>query len=408
MPTTVTIAPAIFTPTGNPNMFQFTWSFGAPTTLRLAWFIVEIRQADTDALISTLKLYPRPETSSASILNTSSIVDSLTRYFFKTYAYLGLVADPYESNVAEYYLNVLAYRVDSITGIISEDSVPLTTDNFRVFKGRLDKVTFSKYAADKFQILDGTPLANFLTNKPDFSVLNTQSEEGLFFARDPALGNARLMIRIYTKSNVQTGFINLPIASYPVNSLVRANLSPGVLSTATGANLDTMYRITVQLFATDAVTPLSVMRTYLMEPTPCGLDLVNVYFANMYGATDSYQFVNPAAAVTVDQATYKRNDYSGLTYLNGGVYTASEAVLRATPSQRLTLNTRPLTDAQTAWLSELMYSPLIHVKQRDEYVPAIISPDEYTLMPVRYIRDGVNVKQVTLRLTDGILPSFKL
>lgn len=126
-------------------------------------------------------------------------------------------------------------------------------------------------------------------------------------------------------------------------------------------------------------------------------DVYTLHFLNRYGGFDSKEFSKVSRKeINIQKEEFGRLPYvidsSGMvSYFNGNkVYYETKATYSSQYSERMTLNTDILTDAEYQWLGDLALSPLVYFEDFGHYVPVSVS------MPTYDFRKRINDKLTNL------------
>jgi len=129
---------------------------------------------------------------------------------------------------------------------------------------------------------------------------------------------------------------------------------------------------------------------------------------------DCYQFINPEINYNVTRTTaslnpYKVNALGKLTDYTDSTFNVIDEITNITSSETITLNTKDLSDDESTWLSGILSSPQVFIQLKDgyPYIPVQVTDTTINLKKRRYL-NSLNVKQLTIKLSDGFSPDFKI
>lgn len=178
------------------------------------------------------------------------------------------------------------------------------------------------------------------------------------------------------------------------------NVSPGEINTLLPGFIDsTVEYYTVQFGET------SIYRFNLVcEPR---FEVWRVHFLNKLGGFETRDFTKVSRKVlTIAKSEFGKLPYTidsagNVNYYNSNnVYNEQQSVYASQYTEKITLNTDILTDAEYVWLSELVLSPLIYFEQSSYFLPCTIIQTNYTFNKV------VNDKLTNLTIEINTGDSF--
>ena len=185
----------------------------------------------------------------------------------------------------------------------------------------------------------------------------------------------------------------LMVQALSMNTL---NISPAVLNTLfagliTGSTI--WYKLTI---GSNSVT------TYLIcEPR---YTVYPVHFINQYGGFETKLFSKVSKTqIAVERKSFAKTEYTVdsagvVSYFNSNnVYNEIDYVYASRFTERLTLNSDILTDAEYRWLYDLIVSPLVYVQTGLYHLPYKITDSSYDIKKV-IVDDLTNL---TITLTDS-------
>lgn len=397
---TVVSSPYQYTSSGNPVVWNFYSS-----QANLVYLEVKV-YATAGGLISTLKCYTTPGYPNGSLVNLSKILESYVGWEFKDYE--SNLVDSFTGNLFGYSL-VVAEKFISGDEIVSGATQTIT--NQFVFKGSLDKISFKSFRLNNHVPIFGRKLS-FLTTKPDNTILNEYSEDGLYFLLGNYNGELSVKYTFFNWENEILGESFSETLTPGDSKILRINISPSFLANYTGLVLDELKYFKVCLI--DSGNELmSEERIYQFESLPCNLKPVNVYWLNMYGVIDTYQFVNPENSLDVNRTTikvnpFKTNSFGRSVDYDGDVFNLVDKILAVSPTQTIKLYTRDLSDLEAIWISGILTCKQALVKAAiGLFIPVLTGDTSISLTERRYL-NAQNIKQFSFRLSEGFTPDFKI
>lgn len=401
MAITLVNSPNRFTPSKNPVI----WSVSSNNSA-INYFMVDLFEATTDTLISTLKIYPTPDNASGAYIDLSMILRSFCKWEFINYNQN--LIDTFDKNIFSYKI-MLTEKLLSSGSIISGDSY--ISDDCYVFNSQLDKITFKTYKQNQYVVTEGKQI-RFLTTKPDNQIVNDYSNEGLFFLQDNYESEISVKYSFFDSSGllIDDYIISLDSTEQTDKKLFRINVSPKTLKdNISSISFDNVKYIEVKLIDEND-NELSVKRRYNYQSLPCHLTPANIIFINQYGALDTIQLYNPISNLSVTRQTVKNNPYKvsndEVVDYNGDIFNVIDEIININPKQEIRLSTGILNDNQLKWLSNLLTSEQIILQVFDElYVPVLLNETSYDMINRKYQQEP-NVKQFSFNLSDGFTPDF--
>lgn len=396
--------PYKFTPASNPVLWQI-----ISDSLYLVYFTCEVKEAISGVTIQRLDLYPSPNNLKGVYIDLSRILSNYVKYQFK--GFTENLLDSFDTNLLKYSLTFTEKNLYmTVDGPIIGDGEITTTAGDYVFYGELDKISFKSYRQNRFVVQDGK-MINFLTSKPDKVLVNNYSNEGLFFFQDNFNKAISAKYSFYSNSNVAIGtyIATLNTANQTNKKLFRINTSLKTLKDKiTAINFSNVSYFTVQLIDSGN-TPLSELKTYLVEDIPCSLTPFNIIWVNQFGVLETYQFVNSESTLSVTKNIIqknpnKANDIGVISNYADNVFNVVDEVLNSTTEQIIRLNTRVLSDYSLKWISGIINTKQCWIEvYNDLFVPVLVNDTSITLTNQRYLTQP-NVKQISFKLSDGFVP----
>lgn len=190
--------------------------------------------------------------------------------------------------------------------------------------------------------------------------------------------------------------------------MLRINTSPKKLITngITGFTAGDIY--TIQL-KTPSLSGLTEVKHYTYEEEDCNVDYMNIAFTNSMGGVDAYQFVNPQVSVTSTKLSIQKNnlnlDDPTNPYITDGVYNTVDDIYNSKSKATIKVYTKPMTDDESDWLTELINSKNVYVELSDgTMVPIQVNTSTFQIMKKKYNKELIQY-QLEFVFSDNFLPS---
>ena len=395
--------PQLFTPSKNPVLFQF-----GTTYSNTLYFNIQMYQSPSNYLIITDKAYVTPINVTGSEYNISDVMRSLVHWEINT-ATSSLVK-PLTQPLNSFYLNVSEYGVGPTSGLVEQLSSTASTDIKNVWNAKLRRNSFNRFSYHDFVANTGNTTSNisFLTDNPDWTRLNNESFEQLYFLKDSA--HSIKYDYTFYNNNVQIGNSSSTITStYSLNRLLVAPRDLPLFFTY--SNYDS-YR--VRLISSDGTTTVSNPRTYKIDTVPCFLELKNIIWINQVGGIDSYQFVNPVETRNVERSNIQKNTYnydSNLNYTDreDGILNPNIVDINLNLNSTYRMYTRPMSNDELYWLGGILESEQIFIEIEEDgksLYPVSLVESSYEIQSSRYKKDSLIQPQFTFKITGDAVEQF--
>lgn len=201
--------------------------------------------------------------------------------------------------------------------------------------------------------------------------------------------------------STQTNFTN------QIASMYRLRVSPSAIEEL-GTTLVAGDKYEVYLSEPSGST-LTETRIFQYEDSPCNVELVNVQWVNSLGGVDSIQMYNPQYSISVNKQTIQRNNIKleqALVYQTSGKWNVAEETISTTNRTTIRLYTKPLTDDDSDWLSELVSSRQIYFELLDgSLLPVQLKTTNYSVQKKKYLTE-LNQYQFEFELDSNYNPSI--
>lgn len=389
-------SPATYSPAGDPLLFRF-----QSNNSNLLYFKAEVKEVTSSTTIYDGTLFPTPANPSGASINLSSILYPLVKWELMSEP--ATIIYPVTKPVINYSLTLIERGYSG--GTIIDLDVPFSGTTYFAWNAQLDKFNFNHYTPSNFVWgYSGGTVIDYLTYKPDNSIVNDYSFEQLFILNDSSDG-LYLAIEMGTTNYIIP--FDVATSGYTMFGLQVSpqalKLDPFDTIAFSGA---TEYSIYVVNLSGQTV---SNKRTYQYQPLPCGIEPVNICWINSLGGLDSYQFQNPQEQLNVTRATIQKNtliDGDSGFYVNMGIYNVETEIYNSSPATTIKVYSRELSDAESAWMTELMNSQQAFVVLNDNtLVPIVVTNTQYNVQKKKYLTSDLNILELTFTLPSGIIPA---
>jgi hypothetical protein len=339
-----------------------------PSTYPNYKFIADVYVNGTQ--VARIKKIPDP-TTLIGIFNIGQVVRN---YVITTFNPTGSVLVAQQLGSAVFFLSIQVKFGESYGE--STTNLDVTTDSARVFfnnyNGRLVG-TDSSLAALTNKVASSRPATAevLLTTSHYFIPYFPTTTSAVDFDVTPTGGG----------SAYSTTFT--PSAA---NTLQILNIAPTVLNALQAGTINASTRYyTVEIGSESYRIDLICEPIYTVYP---------VHFLNKYGGWESKLF-NKLSRRTIDIA---RKDYGKISYTvdgsgvvskrnTNGVYNETRSVYASQFTEKLTVNSDILTDAEYAWLEQLVVSPMVYLQDGSYFFPVVIKESNYE--PKKVINDDL-------------------
>ncbi len=393
--------PSKYTTSDNPIIWQI-----ASDNTNIVYFTVQLIQSDSGDIISQLNIFPTPDLPQGSYLNLSRLLSNLVNWQVNNDAFS--IVFPMTKPVCSYRLNITEQVVSDSTITSGSTSNDISEVNY-VFNGRLDRVSADAYNQNDYLITSDSDAAKFLTTKPNFSYINDDSAEFLYFIQDKSVAGLQVKIKTFNAASQIVSTYFQDIQDIDIYTMFRLNISPKALQLSMGANFTGIAYYTVTLM--EGQTLRSEAKTFIYGQRDCSMEYLNFLWVNNLGGLDSYQFLNPQETVSVaDKFSIKKNIYGisdgKYSDISGGVYNASDVIINNTPTGTVAVITSPLSDQESYWLATLVESKQVFLELPNyQLIPVTLNNSSYLIPRNKYTKGQLNYSSFEFTLADGVLPS---
>lgn len=237
------------------------------------------------------------------------------------------------------------------------------------------------------------------------------SGERYYVSREPVVLDATFPVIKFTNgssdpvSPIVTASFTFTITPALAFELMILNFAPGVINTLMPGFIDAGT-----IYYTVAIGATSVFR-YDVN-CEARFTVYRVHFLNQYGGFDSKDFVKLSRkSYAITKTDFGKLPYtidgSGLvSYFNSNnVYNETRSVYASQFTEKLTLNTDMLTDADYVWLSQLVLSPLVYVEQNGYFIPVAIVKTDYVFN--KYVNDKLTNLTIDVEFGDQLNTQYR-
>ena len=348
-----------YQPSNNDNIWVVTESSTGITGNFNFKFLCDVKNT-SGTLLSRLKVPIHYDSTSRGVFNISKVLSSYTTY---DWDYDDTAASGCTNSVQGY---TLAFGYEYSTGATSdiEVSTGVTTETGnKVWNAALHPLDFLTYAQSEYLMASGST-ANFLTSLTSKRIHNDQ-KDWLYALHNSNIST--LDISFSGGGTTQVSGTSNDITRFPIG----ANIPGGIPSGTTS------YTITPK--ASGGNTIGSVF-TINIDDRCSKYNSVDLFFLNKYGAVESFRFDRVRRDnFTSVKNTFRKNPYT----LNNssGTYTYdrlehSKSDYYNEMTQRTTLNSNFITEAEAVWLKQLINSPRVWMYDT-ELIPINIITSDY-------------------------------
>lgn len=386
-----------FTQNGEPNEYGLAYNNNAwvikttnyTPTLRFRIAVVPIDYPVSPA-ISQVRVYPtRAEDSSSVVYIDRAFFDPSRWLQSQIRSQVNIPSVNHQGFSVrnkmhfEYILVVQEEDVDA-NGVYQNGDLRLSSIK-SVWNGVRDTVDWLNFDVSDYLINTFSTTKKFLTNSPRTIDINTGQSAFLYFICN--LRNSATQYTLKTYSDYNAGgslldtatvsnpvtvaddwdkmYFAIPVGTYDIDNIAVASMTGATPSTV----LNGVKSYTIQLRdSTNA--EVSELFTYNIDRLCTKFTPVRLQWLNALGGFDAFNFT----LKSIEEDDIKKESYvKQPNVFNGNTYTytkdASGTVdfdIRKT--KKLTINTDYLTDEESAWMLDLIASPIVYLEQNNELI----------------------------------------
>jgi len=277
----------------------------------------------------------------------------------------------------------------------------LTVDSTRyAINAAVEKQEFIDWDIRDY-ILDGVT-KKFLTNSPDNHTVSINSHGWLYYYEQTALTIIEVQTYDSSGSNIASFSIDptatsgtiqyVPACPASLNNIDNANLLAGVQPMITSSVAT--YNIT----AYETLGATSETRTFVIKE-PCKYSANTLIFQNRLGAFDDFTFyLGDTSSYAIDKKDMKVNvDPVSGTSITYSMQEREKRTYYTKDSETIKLYSDWLSEAEDAWLLELIESPEIYLQNGDDLIAvAKVKSTSYTKR--KHVRDKLFKLDIEIEL----------
>lgn len=188
------------------------------------------------------------------------------------------------------------------------------------------------------------------------------------------------------------------------NTLQILNIAPACLNALQAGTINASTR-----YYTVAIGSESYRIDLICEPI---YSVYPVHFLNKFGGWESKLF-NKVSRRTID---ISKKDYGKISYTvdasgvvskrnSNGVYNETKSVYASQFTEKLTVNSDILTDAEYAWLEQLVVSPMVYVQDGSYFFPVSVKASNYE--PKKVINDDLTNLTIELEFGNQLSAQYR-
>jgi hypothetical protein len=398
-------APQEFTPIGNPIIYLLTSTNVSNPAFR---FVGDVKIGST--VIARLKSAPNPS-NNKGVFNIREVLReyiSVTNSAFNEGSY----------GVTNMSSAVTVEFREQWSGTVQTTYVD---DSFTVIAGAQTTLDFPSYVYTGWVMEGNTAYTkHLLTNRPEstISINNVAYKQGgMLYIPCTSSSSSNIDSIIYqyivdgelqrefamktvnynfhnTSTTNTNNFLLIPFSPYEISVIDSSNTSdalPGN-NTTTGKTFEELTEIRIYLgvnYDTDIpsidIYPLANGEQYYtlkLKEECTRFDFTEIHFQNQLGGVDSYVFTKPNRESVSIQRTQSSKPLNGFnsdgSFYNYTQESYSNFISNVDYSKTFTVSSDWLSDAEFAWLSELVQSPKVWLyKDTIGFIPIIIQDTQY-------------------------------
>lgn len=349
-------------------------------------------------LVARLKAFPRPN-DKIGFFNIGNVVRN---YILGTFgpAINNLLAQKIGEN--NFYINVIC-RFGEEYGGVTYTNIIIDSQRsyFNHYNGRLiGQLTILPNYLDK--VMSTRPYATPVTRDAQYNFI-------------PFLPTDDTTINLNIKSYNGNALVNTTTQPFTptalsTNELQQFNVAPAAINAAVpGFISSNITHYTVE-FNTTNITGDSIYRFNIVcEPK---YETYTVHFLNRFGGYESRYFTKVSRRkIEIEKKDIGTPGYSiqsdgtPLYFNSAKAYQETRAVYSSSWKEKLTLNTDILTDAEYAWLEDMILSPIVLIEIEDYIYPVVISDNNYE--PRKVINDDLTNLTINIEFGDRFNTQYR-
>lgn len=331
-----------------------------------------------------IKKVPQPD-NKRGVFNIGDVVRNYVQSNFNPAT--GLQAQ--QLTLTQFYINVTV-KFGEEYGFTTYSDV--TVDSERTY--------YSHYNGRMFgQLTILASYVNLVTTTRPYQVAINSANQNTYLSYLPTSTSAvPVVVKAYNQSNVNTGTYTGSVTPSTASNLQVVNIGIGSVNALSPGLIDTGTKyFTAKIGATSI---------YQFNITCEGrFDVYTLHFLNKFGGFETREFTKVSRKVLAITKTefgklpYTIDASGNVNYYNSNkVYNEQQSVYASQYTEKITLNTDILTDAEYSWLSELILSPLIYVEQSGYFMPCAIIQSNYIFN--KFVNDKITNLTVDISFGD--------
>ena len=348
-----------YQPSNNDNIWVVTESSTGTTSNFNFKFLCDVKNTSGN-LLTRLKVPIHYDSTSRGVFNISKVLSSYTTYDWN---YNDTSASGCPNSVQAYNLE---FGYEYSTGATSDIQVylnKLTVGNNKVWNAALHQLDFLTYSQSQYLMGSGSS-ANFLTSLTSKRIHNDQ-KDWLYALHNSSI--SYLAIAFSGGGTTQVSGASGDITRFPIGSNIPGGIPSGTTS----------YTVTPK---SSGGSTIGSVFTINIDDRCSKYNSVDLFFLNKYGAVESFRFDRVRRDnFTSVKNTFRKNPYT----LNNVTGTYGYDRLQHSKSdyynemtQRTTLNSNFITEAEAVWLKQLINSPRVWIYDT-ELIPINIRTSDY-------------------------------
>jgi len=283
-----------------------------------------------------------------------------------------------------------------------------TSGNKYLWIASLDAPEWVDYTITKYRLMTNQlAISQLLTNNANHKIKTTEKAYlSALVGETNAVANFQVRAYDISDNLIKNTYITNPYATITATNtrLVNVPSGPSNLNQIINANLDgstqhqgdiipsnsAWYEIT-----TRGTSASSLPVVYTINTTCTKYDSKRIYFLNKLGAYDAFTFdLVSRENNAIERKQYRRNlgAFSGSSYIYTD-FQRSNIIYDTQVKETMVLNSNWITELESAWLEELLTSPITYMETTDGIEVVNVTDSNYE------VRKTVNDKLFNLQIT---------
>lgn len=267
----------------------------------------------------------------------------------------------------------------------------ILSDIKSVWNGVKEEIEWLDFDVNDYLINSYSQAKKFLTNAPRTQKINTGQSAFLYFVANAKFAADRYTIKAYSGLNASGSllatasvdnpisvaggwdkmYFSIAVGTYDIVNIAAASMTGSTPSTV----LNGAKSYTIQL-RDNTNAELSELFTYNIDSVCSKYDPVRLQFLNSMGGFDSFNFnLKSIEEEDIQKASFVKqprefksalfNLAASYNYTKGSRGTVDYDIRK---TKKLTINTDYLTDEESAWMLELVSSPIVYTEHNNELI----------------------------------------